>query len=103
MSTPDVSTQLREGGVEEWLVEAVERMARNDGRSLDPYLLTVGEPLVLANTMATSVLPRRFLGVCGRKHSRLRVQTRARAVAPVVQTLSAQQAGGDAPERTSHR
>ena len=26
------------------------------------------------------VLPRRFLGVCGRKHSRLRVQTRARAV-----------------------
>lgn len=26
------------------------------------------------------VLPRRFLGICGRKHSRLRVQTRARAV-----------------------
>jgi len=27
-STPDVSTQLRDGGVETWLVEAVQRLAR---------------------------------------------------------------------------
>lgn len=53
MSTPDVSTQLRDGGVETWLVDAVARMARNEDRSLDPYLLTVGEPLVLVDTSAT--------------------------------------------------
>jgi len=53
VSAPDVITQLRDGGVEAWLVEAVERMARNEGRSLDPYLLTVGDPLLLADTTAT--------------------------------------------------
>jgi hypothetical protein len=53
VSTPDFSTLLRDRGVEAWLVEAVERMARNEGRSLDPYLLTVGEPSVLADTKAT--------------------------------------------------
>jgi hypothetical protein len=38
VTTPDVSTRLRDGGVEAWLVEAVHRLARNEDRSLDPYL-----------------------------------------------------------------
>lgn len=53
MSTPDVSTQLQAGGVESWLVEAVERLARSEGRSLDPYLVTVGEAPILEDTRAT--------------------------------------------------
>lgn len=53
MSTPNVSTRLREGGVEAWLVEAVQRLARNEDRSLEPYLLTVREAPKLADTSAT--------------------------------------------------
>ena len=53
MSTPDISTQLRDGGVDAWLVEAVQRLARNEDRSLDPYLLTVGDAHALADTTAT--------------------------------------------------
>lgn len=52
MSTLDAAT-LRSAGVEEWLVEAVGRLARNEGRSLDPYLVPVGECMVLKKTRAT--------------------------------------------------
>jgi hypothetical protein len=53
VSGPDVAMQLRDGGVESWLVEAIQRLARTDGRSLDPYLITVGEATSLAETSAT--------------------------------------------------
>jgi hypothetical protein len=46
-------TQLRERGVDAWLVDAVERLARADGRSLEPYLVTVGAPPTLADTATT--------------------------------------------------
>lgn len=53
MNAPDLTTQLRDDGVEEWLVEAVERLARRGDRSLEPYLVTIGETPVLADTRAT--------------------------------------------------
>jgi hypothetical protein len=53
MSTSDVATGLRDSGVEPWLVGAVERLARKVGRSLDPYLVTVGEATALPDTSAT--------------------------------------------------
>lgn len=53
MSAADLRTSLRDGGVESWLVEAIARIARNADRSLDPYLLTVGEAKTLDRTSAT--------------------------------------------------
>jgi hypothetical protein len=53
MSATDVATKLHGDGVEPWLVNAVERLARADGRSLDPYLITVGEATTLAESSAT--------------------------------------------------
>jgi len=53
MTQPDLAARLREGGVEAWLVEAVERLARDSGRSLDPYLTTVGNASVLDDTRAS--------------------------------------------------
>jgi hypothetical protein len=52
-SGQSVAVQLRNRGVEPWLVEAVQRLARANERSLDQYLLTVGEATVLAETLAT--------------------------------------------------
>jgi hypothetical protein len=49
----DLATQLAKDGVEPWLVGAVERLARTEGRSLDPYLMTVGEATLLDQTHAT--------------------------------------------------
>ena len=48
-----MATQLAKDGVEPWLVGAVERLARTEGRSLDPYLMTVGEATLLDQTHAT--------------------------------------------------
>ena len=45
--------QLLELGVQTWLVDAVSRLARDETRSLDAHLLSVGEPLTLENTRAT--------------------------------------------------
>ncbi|MHB1845736.1 MAG: HamA C-terminal domain-containing protein [Deltaproteobacteria bacterium] len=53
MNATEVTTKLRDDGVESWLVDAIQRLARADGRSLDPYLLTVGEATMLAETLAT--------------------------------------------------
>lgn len=48
----DLTEQLRDGGVEPWLVDAIQRIARNDERSIDPYLSSVGESTVVAETAA---------------------------------------------------
>jgi hypothetical protein len=54
MNSPDVLAQLQDDDdVETWFVEGLQRMARDDGRSLDPYLLTVGETPVLDGTRST--------------------------------------------------
>lgn len=53
MNVPDLTAQLEDGGVEPWLVEALQRLARTEDRSLDPYLVTVGETPVLADSRAT--------------------------------------------------
>lgn len=53
MTAADVTTRLLDDGVESWLVDAIGRLARADGRSLDPYLVTVGEATMLAETSAT--------------------------------------------------
>jgi hypothetical protein len=54
MNRPDVLTQLQDDDdVETWFVDGLRRIARNDGRSLDPYLLTVGETPVLDGTRST--------------------------------------------------
>ncbi len=53
MSATDVTARLRDDGVESWLVDAIGRLARANGRSLDPYLVKVGEAMMLAETSAT--------------------------------------------------
>ncbi len=50
MTAADLASQLHNGGVESWLVDAVARLARTENRSLDPYLLTVGEATTLDGT-----------------------------------------------------
>lgn len=49
----EVAERLHIDGVESWLADAVQRLPRTHGRSLDPYLVTVGEASVLAGTSAT--------------------------------------------------
>jgi hypothetical protein len=44
---------LRAAQAPDWLVQAVERLARKDGRSLEPYLETVGEEMALDDTQLT--------------------------------------------------
>lgn len=53
MSNPDLDKQLLGDGVEPWLVDAVQRIARNEDRSLEPWLVTVGEATSLVGTPAT--------------------------------------------------
>lgn len=53
MTATGITEQLADAGIEPWLVGAVERLARNEGRSLDPYLQTVGDALVIEDTQAT--------------------------------------------------
>jgi hypothetical protein len=48
-----VAQQLQDGGVESWLMDAVERLARTKDRSLDPFFLSVGEVSLLAGTQTT--------------------------------------------------
>lgn len=53
MSGAGVAAQLRAGGVDLWLVEAIQRLARAKERSLDPYLVSVGDSAVVADTQTT--------------------------------------------------
>jgi Domain of unknown function (DUF1837). len=53
MAGADLAAKLSEEGVDSWLVDALERVARTGDRSLDPYLSTVGEATVVAETQAT--------------------------------------------------
>lgn len=53
MAEVDLIDEMRDGGVEGWLVEAIQRLARSEDRSLDPYLVTVGESAVVAGTQTT--------------------------------------------------
>lgn len=49
----DVTNRLRKEGVAEWLVAAVERLARDVPEKLDGLLLSVGDAFTLAETRAT--------------------------------------------------
>jgi hypothetical protein len=53
MTDVAIETRLRRDGVDEWLVEAVAGLARSKNRSLDPYLVTAGDPVVLTDTATT--------------------------------------------------
>jgi hypothetical protein len=54
VSAPEHTAQLRDGGVEPWLVAAIERLARDQERSLDPYIVTVDEATALAARVGPS-------------------------------------------------
>lgn len=53
MSSPVAITDLASNGVEPWLIDAIGRIARSEGRSLEPYLTTVGEATVVSGAKAT--------------------------------------------------
>jgi hypothetical protein len=53
MSTPETATHLASAGVDDWLIHALQRIARNEDRSLEPYLVDIGEAEVLADTRAS--------------------------------------------------
>jgi hypothetical protein len=42
-----------DGEVDQWLVNAIARLPRNEKRSLEPYLITAGTPVVLDTTRTT--------------------------------------------------
>jgi hypothetical protein len=52
MSTPETAKRLADAGVDDWLINALQRIARNEDRSLEPYLVDVGEAQVLDHTCA---------------------------------------------------
>jgi HamA len=52
VSSAGVSTQLATSGVETWFVEALERIARGEPASLEPFLVDVGETTALEGTNA---------------------------------------------------
>jgi HamA len=49
----EIAVDLRASGVEGWLVDAVDRLARGDSTGIEAYLCTVGQPINLAETKAT--------------------------------------------------
>lgn len=53
VATNQVEEDLLEAGVEQWLVKAVARLARDKKRSLEGLLLQVGEAVRLQDTKAT--------------------------------------------------
>jgi hypothetical protein len=52
MSTPEMTARLVDAGVDNWLINALHRIARNEDRSLEPYLVDVGETQMLDDTRA---------------------------------------------------
>lgn len=52
MSTPELTARLVNDGVDDWLIKALQRLARDKDRSLEPYLVDVGEIKVLDDTSA---------------------------------------------------
>jgi len=56
MSTPETTTHLADAGVDDWLINALQRIARSEDRSLEPYLVDVGEAQVLDQTAPTAAV-----------------------------------------------